>query len=77
VWFAWLRRGDQRISLTAAVMVNLLETLYAITALALLTVLYYGIRGRQTDTARERFKGALWVSLIGVLACASLYWYLS
>lgn len=58
-------------------MVNLLETLYAITALALLTVLYYAIRGRSTDIARERFKGALWVFVVGVVACVSLYRYLS
>ena len=58
-------------------MVNLLETLYAITALALLTVLYYAIRGRPTDTAQERYKGALWMSGTGVVTCALLYWYLS
>lgn len=58
-------------------MVNLLETLYAITALALLTVLYYAIRGRRSDTARERFTGALWVFVVGLVACVSLYWYLS
>ena len=58
-------------------MVNLLETLYAITALALLTVLYYGIRGRPTETARDRFTGAVWVSAIGAILCGSLYWYLA
>jgi hypothetical protein len=58
-------------------MVNFLETLYAITALALLTIIYYGVRGRGTEQARQRFTGALWMFGIGVAACASLYWYLS
>lgn len=58
-------------------MVNFLEALYAITGLALLTMLYYAVRGRATDTARERFTGALWVFGFGVVACVSLYWYLS
>ena len=58
-------------------MVNLLETLYAITAIALISVLYYAVRGRATDKARERFKGALWVSGVGVVLCGSLYWLLS
>ncbi len=58
-------------------MVNLLESLYAITAVAVLTVLYYLVRGRGDDTARERFRGALWVSGVGGTACATLYWYLS
>jgi len=57
--------------------VNLLETMYVITALALLTVIYYAVRGRDTDKARERFTGALWVSSIGIVMCLSLYWYLS
>ena len=58
-------------------MVNLLETMYVITALAVLTVIYYGVRGRDSGKAQERFTGALWVSAIGIVACASLYWYLS
>ena len=58
-------------------MVNLLETLYAITAVALITIIYYAIRGRSTDKARERFKGAVWVFLVGAVASVFLYWYLS
>jgi hypothetical protein len=58
-------------------MVNLLETLYAITGLALLTMIYYAIRGRTTETARDRFRGATWVFGVGLMVCASLYWYLS
>ena len=58
-------------------MVNFLETLYAITAVALLTVVYYAVHGQPTDTARERFKGALWVLAVGLAGCVSLYWYLS
>ncbi|MBA3298341.1 MAG: hypothetical protein H0U19_15555 [Acidobacteria bacterium] len=58
-------------------MVNLLESLYAITAVAVLTMLYYLVRGRGDDTALERFRGAMWVSGVGGAACATLYWYLS
>ena len=58
-------------------MVNFLESLYAITAVALITVFYYAVKGRPTEKARDRFKGAAWVSILGVLSCASLYWYLS
>ena len=58
-------------------MVNFLETLYAITALALITLLYDGLRRPMTEKARERFTGALWVFAISAAASASLYWYLS
>ena len=58
-------------------MVNFLEALYAITAVALMTVVYYAVKGRPTEKARDRFKGAVWVSILGVIACASLYWSLS
>ena len=57
-------------------MVNLLETLYAITGLALLTMIYYAIRGRPTQTARDRFRGATCVFAVGIFVCFSLYWYL-
>jgi heme/copper-type cytochrome/quinol oxidase subunit 2 len=58
-------------------MVNFLEFLYAITGLALLTMMYYAVRGRTTDTARERFNGAFCVFVFGIVACVSLYMYLS
>lgn len=58
-------------------MVNLFQSLGAITVAAVLTALYYLVRGRGDDTARERFRGALWVSGVGGAACAALYWYLS
>ena len=58
-------------------MVNLLEMLYAITALAVLTAIYSAMRERKTQLERDRYKGALWMSALGVVICASLYWYLS
>ena len=58
-------------------MVNLLEMLYAITALAVLTAIYFAMRERNTQLERDRYKGALWMSAIGIVICASLYWYLS
>ena len=58
-------------------MVNFLEALYAITAVALMTVVHYAVRGRPNEKARDRFKGAVWMSILGIIACASLYWYLS
>ena len=58
-------------------MVNLLESLYAVTAVALATVIYYVVRGRAGETAQLRFKGALWVSGLGLISCVSLYWLLS
>ena len=58
-------------------MVNLLESLYAVTAVALATVVYYVARGRASETAQLRFMGALWVSAIGLISCVSLYWLLS
>jgi hypothetical protein len=58
-------------------MVNLLEMLYAITALAVLTAIYSAMRERKTEAARQRFKGALWMSGIGMILCALLYGYLS
>ena len=58
-------------------MVNVLEMLYAITAVAVLTVIYYLIRGRDSDQARERFTGALWISGILIVTCTLLYWSLS
>jgi hypothetical protein len=58
-------------------MVNLLELLYAITALALVTVLYTAMRGQKTETERLRYKGALWVTAVGSITCVLLYWYLA
>lgn len=58
-------------------MVNLLEMLYAITALAVLTAIYFGMRERNTQLERDRYKGALWMSAIGIVTCALLYWALS
>ena len=58
-------------------MVNLLEMLYAITALALLTAIYFAMRERKTEIERQRFTGALWMSGIGSIMCALLYWSLS
>ena len=43
-------------------MVNLLEMLYAITALAVLTAIYFAMRERKTQLERDRYKGALWMS---------------
>jgi hypothetical protein len=58
-------------------MVNLLEMLYAITAVAVLTAIYSAMRERKTQIERDRYKGALWMSGIGTITCALLYWYLS
>ena len=58
-------------------MVNLLEMLYAITALAVLTAIYSAVREKKTQADRERYRGALWMSGIGMIMCALLYWYVS
>jgi hypothetical protein len=58
-------------------MVNLLEMLYAITAVAVLTAIYGAMREQKTQADRDRYKGALWMSGIGIVMCALLYWYLS
>ena len=58
-------------------MVNFLETLYVLTAVAVMTVIYSAVRGLKTELDRLRFKGGLWMSGIGIVSCALLYWYLS
>ncbi len=58
-------------------MVNFLEMLYVLTAVAVMTVVYSAVRGQRTELDRQRLKGGLWMSGIGIVTCASLYWYLS
>ena len=58
-------------------MVNFLEMLYVLTAVAVMTVIYSAVRGQRTELDRQRLKGGLWMSAMGIVTCASLYWYLS